>query len=163
MTVFLVLIIVALVVTGDIVFFVWWIKRLRAGAIEALREAVGDERVYHVEDCNFFGLQSSGYKQWRGNGVLALTGKGIHFRMFIPRRYLFVPVDAMREISEPRSFLGKSKAKKLLRVDFANSAGEKDACAWLVPSLRWWNEAIQALRSGAEPPTSPIRLRNMPG
>ncbi len=155
MTVFLVLIIVALVVVSDIIFFMWWIRRLRAEAIESLREAVGGEKVYQVEDCNFFGLQSSGYKQWRGNGVLALTEKGIHFRMYIPRKYLFVPVEAVREVTDPGSFLGKTKARKLLRVDFTDSSGQEDACAWLVPSLQWWMDALASMRSGKEPPAAP--------
>ena len=66
-----------------------------------------------------------------------------------------MPVEAVREISDPRSFLGKSKAKKLLRVDFVNSAGEEDACAWLVPSLQWWMDALESMRSGKEPPPAP--------
>jgi hypothetical protein len=150
-----VLIIVLLFLISDIAFFVWWIRRLRAEAVSDLQETVSGEKVYHVEDCNYFGLQSAGYKQWRGNGVLALTGRGIHFRMFVPRKTLFIPVEAVREISDPRGFLGRTKAKKLLRVDFMDSAGKEDACAWLVSSLQWWMDALRALRSGEEPPAAP--------
>jgi len=142
-------------VIADICFFIWWFKRLRMEAIESMRGDVGEEKVYHVEDCNFFGRQSAGYRQWRGNGVLALTEKGIHFRMLLPRKELFIPLDSIKEISHPRSFLGKSKARDLLRVDFVNEAGEEDACAWLVPSLQWWSDAISALRVGEEPPAPP--------
>ena len=141
----------------DIIFFIWWFKRLRLEAVEDIRRDVGEERVYNVEDCNFFGRQSVGYKQWRGNGVLALTDKGVHFRMLLPRKSLFIPLGSIREISHPRSFLGKSKARDLLRVDYVNEAGEDDACAWLVPSLQWWNEAFAALQAGGTPPEAPLK------
>ncbi|RJP31637.1 MAG: hypothetical protein C4536_07550 [Actinobacteria bacterium] len=155
MVALIIILVVLISIAADIVFFIWWFKRLRAEAIEDLHQAVGEERVYQVEDCNFFGRQSSGYKQWRGNGVLALTDRGIHFRMFIPRKELFVPLDSIRDISQPRSFLGKSKMKSLLRVDFTGEEGRDDACAWLVPSLQWWSEAVAALRAGKEPPDAP--------
>ena len=142
-------------VIADICFFIWWFKRLRMEAIDSLRRDINKERVFHVEDCNFFGRQSVGYKQWRGNGILALTDKGIHFRMLLPRKELFIPLDSIKEISHPRSFLGKSKARDLLRVDYVDDAGEEDACAWLVPSLQWWSEAIEALHAGGGPPAPP--------
>ena len=132
-----------------------WIKRLRRAAIVNLRSDVGEERVYQVNDCNFFGISSSGYGQVRGNGVLALTEKGLHFRMLAPKKYLFIPLESIREISHPRWFLGKSKARKLLQVDFFNQEGEKDAAAWLVPNYEWWGKAILNMRGGMEPPPRP--------
>ncbi len=148
----IVLIVLASVITGLIVIGLW-IKRLRKEAIAAVRRSTGKEKTYLVEDCNFFGQQSFGYKQVRGNGILALTDKGIHFRMLIPSKELFVPLDSIKDISQPRSFLGKTKMRDLLRVDFVNEQGRDDAGAWLVPSLQWWSEAVEALRMGKEPPT----------
>jgi hypothetical protein len=130
----------------------FWIRRLRRSAIAQLREELGTERVYQVDDCNFFGVSSSGYGQVRGNGMLALTEKGIHFRMLAPRKNFFIPLNSVREVSHPRSFLGKSKARTLLRVDFFNVQGEKDAAAWLVPHHEWWGRAIMDMRAGMEPP-----------
>ena len=132
-----------------------WIRRLRREAIESLRSDIGEEKVYQVDDCNFFGISSSGYGQIRGNGVLALTEKGLHFRMLAPRKTLFIPIDSIREVSHPRWFLGKSKARKLLRVDFFDQEGEKDAAAWLVPHHEWWGKAILVMRAGMEPPSRP--------
>ena len=137
----------------SLVFF--WIKRLRRAAITDLRSDVGEEKVYQVDDCNFFGVSSSGYSQVRGNGVLALTEEGLHFRMLAPGKSLFIPIDSIREVSHPRWFLGKSKARKLLQVDFFNQEGEKDAAAWLVPYHEWWGKAILNLRGGMEPPPHP--------
>jgi hypothetical protein len=159
MSVLLIVSIVLASVIAGLIVIVWWIKRLRKEAIAAVRRSTGKEKVYQVEDCNFFGRQSSGYKQVRGNGVLALTDKGIHFRMLIPRKEMFVPLDSIKDISQPRSFLGKTKLKYLLRVDFVNEEGRDDAGAWLVPSLQWWSEAIAALRMGKEPPPAPLKRR----
>ncbi len=136
-----------------IAYFV--IKRLRGKAIIALRSDTAGERVYHVTDCNFFGLLSSGLAQVRGNGLLALTDKGLRFRMLTPQRTLFISRESIRDVSHPRWFLKKSKARDLLRVDFVNAAGEEDAAAWIVGDLPWWDEAIAALESGREPPSRP--------
>ena len=130
----------------------YWIKRLRRAAIADLRRDVGEEKVYQVNDCNFFGISSSGYGQVRGNGVLALTEKGLRFRMLAPRKTLFIPLDHIREVSHPRWFLGRSKSRKLLQVDFFTQEGEKDAAAWLVPDYEWWGKAILDMRAGMEPP-----------
>ncbi|MBC7247219.1 MAG: hypothetical protein H5T73_05520 [Actinobacteria bacterium] len=156
MTVAIIVILAVLAsITADVCVLSWWIKRLRVEAVESLRETVDGEKVYHVEDCNYFGTLSRGYAQLRGNGILALTDRGIHFRMLLPRRYLFIPLASVRAVSRPRSFLGKTRAGELLRVDFADDEGREDACAWLVPSPEWWTEALHALRAGGEPPTVP--------
>jgi hypothetical protein len=139
----------------DMVLVRWWIRKLRNEAVNALREAVGGEKVFHVEDCNFFGRQSRGYAQVRGNGLLALTDRGIHFRMFLPRRYLFIPLEDVGSVSVAGSFLGKSRGRKILRVDFRTSGGGDDACGWLVPSPGWWVEALRSLSAGKEPPPTP--------
>jgi len=152
LTVFLVIIVVVSALAVSLALLFSWIRRLRRAAIEDLRRDVGEEKVYEVSDCNFFGVSSSGYAQVRGNGVLALTEKGLHFRMLAPRKYLFIPLDSIREVSHPRWFLGKTKAKTLLRVDFVNREGEQDAAAWIVPQYQWWGEAITDLRAGQEPP-----------
>ena len=151
--------IIVLVVLADLVVDVlllaWWIRRLRGEAVERIKELAEGESVYHVEDCNFFGRMSKGYKQWRGNGILALTDRGLHFRQLLPRTEIFIPRDSISDISRSRSFLGKTRFKDLLRVDFADGEGGKDACAWLVPSLEWWIAALESLRVGEEPPAAP--------
>jgi len=156
----LALVIILVVVANllvDLVFIAWWVRRLRAEAAERLREITeeGKEKVYNVEDCNYLGRLSKGYRQWRGNGLLALTDRGLRFRQLIPRTEIFIPPDSITAISGPRSFLGKSKSRELLRVDFTDEAGAEDACAWLLSSPGWWFAALEALRAGEEPPDAP--------
>jgi hypothetical protein len=129
-----------------------FIKRLRKEAAEAMRRDVGEEKVYRIDDCNFFGIASRGLGQVRGNGLLALTDAGLRFRMLLPQRALFISAASIKEISFPRRFLGKSKGGDLLRVDFVNEDGEEDAGAWLVGDPRWWGKAIAALIQGEDPP-----------
>lgn len=85
-------------------------------------------------------------------GKVSYTGPGGD--PYRPGRKIAV-LASIEDVSLPRSFLGKTKAKDLLRVDFKDEPGGEDACAWLVPSLPWWEEAIAALREGKEPPTPP--------
>lgn len=155
MVVLIILLVVLVDIVVDIVFLAWWIKRLRAEAVARMKEMTEGETVYHVEDCNFFGRASRGYRQWRGNGLLALTDRGLRFRQLIPRTEISIPIGAISGVSEPSSFLGKSRMKKLLQVDFRGEDGAEDACAWLIPSLEWWKEALEALRAGKEPPAAP--------
>lgn len=144
----------------DMVLVRRWIRKLRNEAVNALREAVGGEKVFHVEDCNFFGRQSRGYAQVRGNGLLALTDRGIHFRMFLPRRYLFILLGDVGSVSVGGSFLRKSQGRKILRVDFRTPGGSEDACGWLVSSPEWWIEALRFLSAGKEPPPAPWKAKN---
>ncbi|MEW6553898.1 MAG: hypothetical protein AB1384_06400 [Actinomycetota bacterium] len=131
------------------------IRRLRARAVAALRSDTAGEKVYHVADCNYFGLLSEGLAQVRGNGLLALTSGGIRFRMLAPQRTLFIPRGSVRAVSHPRWFLKKTKARDLLRVDFINDRGDEDAAAWIVRDPRWWDGAIAALQADRGPAASP--------
>jgi hypothetical protein len=144
-----------LVVVYGVAYLV--IRRLRDGAVLALRSDVGEEEVYRVADCNFFGVLSSGVAQVRGNGLLALTSAGLRFRMLAPKRALFIPRASIGDVSNPRWFLKKSKARDLLRVGFINDRGEEDAAAWLLRDLPWWNEAVAALQAGGTPPEAPLK------
>lgn len=151
----IIIIIVAVDLIVDLALLRWWIKRLRREAVERLREITEGERVYNVEDCNFLGRESRGYRQWRGNGLLALTDRGLRFRQLMPRTDVFIPLGSITGLSMPRSFLGKSGLKGLLRVDFRDEEGKDDACAWLLPSPAWWASALEALLAGGEPPEAP--------
>ena len=151
MVVFLVIILSVLVMAVGFAGLFLWVRRLRREAAGALRDELAED-VLHVADCNFMGMLSSGYAQVRGNGLLALTRDGLRFRMLLPRRSFYIPLSSIKGVTYPRRFLGKFKGGELLRVDFANSAGKEDACAWLVADPHWWGEAIAALLEGKDPP-----------
>ncbi len=128
-----------------------WIKRLRTKTLEMLRDELRGVKVYAIRDCNFFGLQSLGFGQMRGNGLLALTARELRFRMLLPRRSLCIPLASVEEVSYPRWFLRRYKGGDLLRVDFIGEKGDRDACAWLLKDPQAWGRAIAALREGGQP------------
>jgi hypothetical protein len=93
---------------------------------------------------DFFGVASKGMSQMRGNGMLCLTETELIFKLLVPSRWIEVPLDSVVKIENPRSFLGKTKGKKLLVVHFRNVEGMEDSAAWLVPDLEAWTNRIQS-------------------
>lgn len=63
--------------------------------------------------------------------------------LLLPGRELLVPLRSITSVETPKSFLGKTKGRKLLKVDFRNDVGGTDSAAWLVPDLEKWVEAIK--------------------
>ncbi|MBN2586380.1 MAG: hypothetical protein JXA64_00580 [Candidatus Fermentibacteraceae bacterium] len=92
---------------------------------------------------NFFGLRSAGMKQVRGNGILLLTADRLYFRMLLPRRELTIPLDAVTSAGTVGSFLGRTKGRDLLEVDFTDEGGSEDSAAWLVGDLQEWVNGIR--------------------
>ncbi|MFO8182745.1 MAG: hypothetical protein R6U39_01095 [Candidatus Aegiribacteria sp.] len=92
---------------------------------------------------NFFGLRSSGMKQVRGNGMLILTRSEIFFRMLLPSREFRIPLDSVTALKTPTSFLGRSKGRRLLQVDFTSFDGQEDSAAWLVEDPDRWDEMVR--------------------
>lgn len=117
-------------------------KRRRAAASD-VRARLGDSAVLVDESANFFGIESRGKAQMRGNGHLAASADEIVFVMWLPRRELTIPRERVTAVERTRSHLGKSVGRELLRVRFANDAGEPDSVAWLVRDLGAWEAALR--------------------
>ncbi len=94
---------------------------------------------------SWFGRQSQGMAQIRGNGVLVLTRKALWFRRLAPDLEITIPLESIRKISTPRSFLGKSIFRPLLRVDFVTRQGQDDAAAWYVRDLECFYAGLRDL------------------
>jgi hypothetical protein len=94
-----------------------------------------------------FGLESAGVWQLRGNGGLVLTGKQLHFFMFVPQSNLCVPLDAIGELTITKSHLGKATIYDLLKVHFSVD-GKMDSIAWNLTDPKAWKNRIEALKSG---------------
>jgi hypothetical protein len=63
--------------------------------------------------------------------------------MLLPRKEILVPLRNIVSVETPGSFLGKTKGRKLLKIDFRNDTGGTDSAAWLVDHLERWVEAIR--------------------
>ena len=105
----------------------------------------GKEVLLTSRGANFLGQESKGLSQVRGNGVLILTDKELYFGMWTPKKELKVPIVAIKDVENPKSFLGKSVFRRLLKISFENDSGEIDAAAWYVKALETWTRELEGL------------------
>ena len=87
---------------------------------------------------NFFGQNSKGMGQNRGNGILIFTDKGIFFEMWFPKKSMHIPLASIIKADKVTTFLGKTKSKPLLKIQFYNDKGMMDSAAWLVKDPDKW-------------------------
>lgn len=97
-----------------------------------------------VGPANFFGQSSHGMSQIRGNGSLFLTERTLVFKLLIPSRWIEIPLEKIVRIENPRSFLGKTKGRKLLAIYF-RSKGHDDSAAWLVADHEGWTRELRKI------------------
>ncbi len=129
-----------------VIALVLFLKRLQTGALEeVLREYPAHTHVIISPMANMFGLKSPGVKQIRGNGVLVLTSSELYFRMLIPAKKILIPVSSITGVETPKSFAGKTKGVKLLKVDFRTTDGKTESAAWLVDRLEEWVSELHRL------------------
>ena len=106
-----------------------------------------NEILKQSESANYFGLESKGVRQIRGNGVLILTQKKLYFEMWVkPKTIVEVPVSSIQKIESVKSHLGKNKFQKLLKVSFINEKGNLDSVAWLVRGLEEWMQFLEKMK-----------------
>jgi len=99
-----------------------------------------------VPGANFYGQESKGKVQMRGNGILVLTEDELYFEWLLPRREFRIPLSAIQAVETPSSFLGKTNFRPLLKVVFKNDSGQTDAMGWIVPDVEAARQAIEAAR-----------------
>jgi hypothetical protein len=99
-----------------------------------------------VPGANFYGQESKGKMQMRGNGTLALTEEELYFEWLVPRREFRIPLSAIQAVETPSSYLGKTNFRPLLKVVFQNDAGQTDSMAWLVPDVEAARQEVEAAR-----------------
>jgi hypothetical protein len=125
-------------------------SRAARKSAEAARAKYPNAR--HVEGgALFFGQESRGAMQARGNGTLVLTESELVFNQWVVDREFRVPYSAIQSIETPRSFLGKSQGVRLLKVSYLNDAGTPDAMAWRVRELEASIGALEEARAALAP------------
>ncbi|MBJ8341163.1 hypothetical protein JGU71_19945 [Antrihabitans sp. YC3-6] len=95
---------------------------------------------------NFFGLESKGGAQVRGNGALVLTRTMVWFSRAGGSVPLEIPLAAVREVDAVKTHAGKSVGRRLLWIRFETDRGF-DSVAWFVRDVDDWITAIRATRS----------------
>jgi hypothetical protein len=114
-------------------------------AAEVMRRFAGQEILGATSNALFFGRESRGKGQVRGNGVLVLTPELLYFEMWAPKRRFAIPLESISAVSAPKSHLGKSRFRPLLKVEYKNPQGQADSCAWLIKNLETWHGALSRI------------------
>ncbi|MBD3190274.1 MAG: hypothetical protein GF308_06505 [Candidatus Heimdallarchaeota archaeon] len=110
-----------------------------------LEKTDSKEVIKSTRGANFFGLESKGNKQIRGNGNLFLTDKCLYFKMWVLKKEIIIPLSAIEKLETPKWHIGKSKFRPLLKIFFINKSGKKDSAAWLVKDLENWINVIKGM------------------
>ena len=141
-----------MVVIGIVVVMVSKLTlRSMNGPLEArIASNYGPAEVLMKDLCaNSFGQESLGVWQIRGNGGLVLTGKELHFFLFLPKRDLLIPLDTITEITFTKCHLGKATIYNLLKVRFVVE-GKSDSIAWYVSDPHAWKDRIEEAKGEGE-------------
>jgi len=127
------------------IVFAVLIQRMKAAGRDRLQVRFPAQTILRSDlTANFFGLESRGRRQVRGNGVLALTSEELWFSRFTPRNDLAIPLSQIETVRLITSHLGKRIfGRQLLYIQFQTPEGT-DAAAWLVAQPEEWQAAIAA-------------------
>jgi hypothetical protein len=103
-----------------------------------------------MNGANFYGQESRGVGQWRGNGTLVLTDDELYFRQWVSQAEYRIPLRAIQPLETPRSHLGKTNFRPLLKVNYINPQGERDSIAWSLVDVEGVKREIEALLSKSD-------------
>lgn len=95
---------------------------------------------------NLMGQRSRPGGGIKGKGALVLTGQQLWFGLAVPEREQSIPIAAIRSVSLPKSFMGRTIFRELLCVRFDSPAGE-DEIAWAVREPNKWRQALETVRT----------------
>jgi len=106
--------------------------------------------VLKLRGANFFGQESKGLMQLRGNGNLKLTDHALHFKQWLKKKEILIRLSDIQTVETVTSHLHKSVGKPLLKVTFLNELGKLDSVAWWVRDSAKWIIAINDLKKKSE-------------
>ncbi|MCD6163428.1 MAG: hypothetical protein J7K40_13590 [candidate division Zixibacteria bacterium] len=142
---------IVLIIT--IVFLVIWaIQKVLLGFIRTKllsrveKRFIGQRIIISDLGASFFGQESKGLKQIRGNGALILTEMELWFGLAMPERELVIPTANIKSVRLTRRHLGKTVFRPLLCVDISSRSGE-DTIAWHVKNPKKWQAEIERIVS----------------
>ncbi len=105
-----------------------------------------DQILLEDRGANFFGRQSAGVLQVRGNGSLVLTATDLHFFMLVPKSEICIPLSSIREMTITKHHLHKVTPFDLLKLVFSES-DQIDSIAWYLSDPIMWKKRIEALQA----------------
>lgn len=99
-----------------------------------------------VPDAVFFGQQSKGSMQLRGNGTLLLTDRELYFRKWLPVTEYAIPLSQIESIETPKIYLGKTYGRPLLKINYRGADGQPDSMGWYVSDIESVRRQLDAVR-----------------
>lgn len=87
---------------------------------------------------NFFGLESKGGRQVRGNGALVVTADRVWFQRIGAGEPIVIPRRDVKAAEVVSTHAGKTVGRPLLKLTFDDEHGGTDAVAWYVPDAEAW-------------------------
>jgi hypothetical protein len=117
--------------------------KLFSERIEEFMQTHSKRGVRMKGDANFFGIESHGVTQVRGNGILLITDIDLVFGMFQPKLDFLFPLNQIEKIELAESHLNKTVFQPLLKVFFKNEEGDLDSVAWWVANPTEWKKILE--------------------
>jgi len=124
--------------------FLGWIRSSLVARIHASYRP--DQILLEEYRANFFGRESAGVFQVRGNGALVLTATDLHFFMLLPKTEICIPILSIREITITKQHLYKVTPFDLLKVVYSEN-GQLDSIAWYLSQPAMWKQRIEMLQA----------------
>jgi len=122
------------------------IKAIEHRRVQEVRQLLSGQQILLLDSsANLMGQESLGVAAVHGNGILALTRSQLYFLMWLPKRETKVRTAGITAVETPRSYMGRSRLKPLLKVVFTNERGQADSAAWLVKDLEAWQDALKSV------------------
>ena len=117
--------------------------RIFSKSVDEIMKKYAKQGVRMKGNANFFGIESHGVMQIRGNGILLLTETDLVFGMFRPNREFTIPLDKIEKIELADSHLSKTVFQPLLKVYFTNEEGDMDSVAWWLANPTEWKKVME--------------------
>jgi hypothetical protein len=101
------------------------------------------EILCHDNMANYFGMEVYKSKQIRGNGVLILAKTELYFLRLYPKKEIIIPLKRIKKVITPKSFLGKTVAQPLLKVEFKDEGNNRNSVAWYIKDVDSFKTALK--------------------
>ena len=140
------ILLMVVILMGVLVFSLYLLRRQITNRTQAARERFPNAKLI-IPSANFYGQESKGVMQLRGNGTLVLTDTELYFEQWIVQREFRIPLAAIQALETPSSYLGKTNFRPLLKVVFRDESGHTDSMGWLVGDVEALKRAVDAARN----------------
>lgn len=140
------ILLMVVILMGVLVFSLYLLRRQITNRTQAARERFPNAKLI-IPSANFYGQESKGVMQLRGNGTLVLTDTELYFEQWIVQREFRIPLAAIQALETPSSYLGKTNFRPILKVVFRDESGKTDSMGWLVGEVEALKRAVDAARN----------------